>query len=100
MVSVIISIFQYIYFDLGEADQFNQEFKSRANRNISGMFSGGHHDTGTRAIENGGGPSRSSHRPSATRPSEPRQSGSAAPIITIPDDEDDDIIEETPSRPK
>jgi hypothetical protein len=84
--------------DQGEADSFNSgkhilnytncyldcfaEFKSRANRNLSGMFGGGQYTPERRAIEGG----RNHH--------EPRQSGSSAPIITVPDDDSDEEIQE------
>lgn len=95
----------YRFVNLGqdEADNFNHgrddkiscmlflqflEFKSRANRNISGMFGGHSYTPERRAIEAG-----RNHHPSS-RPSEPRQSGSAAPIITVPSDDEDEEIQE------
>jgi len=81
---------KFVNLDQDEADNFNSEFKTRANRNISGIFNG-HHQPDRRAIESG--PSRH-YRPSHhTRPSEPRHSETSAPIITIPDD--DEEIEES-----
>jgi hypothetical protein len=87
----------FVNMDQGEADNFNEEFKHRATRNMSGLFNGGQYVPDRRAIENG-----RSHR-SNLRPSDSRQSGSA-PVITVPDsdeDEDEEIqeIRPTNSRP-
>lgn len=87
----------FIFYNLEDAGRFNEEFKARANRNVSGMFNGGNHESNRRAIE--GGPSRT-HRTSNSRSNEPKPSSSSAPIITIPDDDEDEIIEETRTSSK
>ena len=86
---------KFVNLDQGEADEFNSEFKTRAHRNIGGIFGGGHYTPDHRAIESGG---RTQH--SHPRSTEPRQSGSSAPIITVPsDDEDEEIQEIRTNRP-
>jgi len=77
------------FVNVDDADHFNSEFKARANRNISGLFGGNPYTQDHRAIEGG-----RSHQPPNSRPSEPRQSGSAAPIITVPSDDEDEEIQE------
>ena len=82
---------------LEEADRFNQEFKTRASRNISGLFNGGHQQPNQYAIED----ATRNHRPTPNvRANEPRQSSSTAPIVTVPDDDDEEIEEIRPSRSK
>ena len=83
---------RFVNMDQDEADQFNHEFKTRANRNMSGLF-GGRYEPDRHAIE---GSRNHGSRSSNVRPTEPRQSGSSAPIITIPDD--DDEVPETNER--
>lgn len=81
---------------LDEAESFNQEFKNRAQRNLGNVF--GRNDAQRNyAIENGSDRPRSSKSRhgdtvrSSTSFSD-RSSGSGgdhAPIVTIPDDEDE-----------
>lgn len=66
---------KFVGIDEDEAEAFNNEFKSRASRNMSNPFGSNRHDR--RAIDNG-------------RVKEGRKTESNAPIITVPDDEDDD----------
>lgn len=69
-------------FSLDEAEQFNNEFKSRANRNLSSIFNGGTSNS-TRAIGNG-----NSNR--GSRRAVSNGSNASAPIVTIPDESDDE----------
>jgi hypothetical protein len=87
---------KFINLDQDEADRFNHEFKTRASRNMSGIFGGGRYEPDRHAIE---GARSSGSRSSNVRSSEPKQSGSSAPIITIPDDEEEEIPRSSrPSR--
>lgn len=73
---------RFVNLDEDEAEQFNNEFKSRATRNISSMFNGGTSNS-TRAIENGNS-SRGNRRAVSNGNS------SSAPIVTIPDESDEE----------
>jgi hypothetical protein len=96
---------KFVNLDEDEAEHFNNEFKSRAHRNISNLFGGDATSSRHHAIENG----RSSrHSPSvaALNNDEMEHSGrprhapkkESQPIIEIPDDDDDDIIDVTPAN--
>uniref|UniRef100_A0A183CHJ5 Myeloid leukemia factor n=1 Tax=Globodera pallida TaxID=36090 RepID=A0A183CHJ5_GLOPA len=83
---------KFVNLDEEHAEEFNRQFKTRARENLDGLFGG--RDYRQHAIENGGkyrggggkgvnGVSSSSHQH--------RNSGvSPTPIITVPDDEDDE----------
>lgn len=75
---------------LGEAEEFNRQFKGRARDNLSGLFNGGSYNHRQNAIENGkyngkgrGGVGSSYHHNSGG-------SSNATPIITVPEDDEDD----------
>jgi len=72
---------KFINLDEEEAEHFNNEFKHRANRNLSNLFGGAPVDN-RRAI---GGSGRSNARDEIQS-----GSGSSAPIVTIPDDDEDE----------
>ncbi|VDK87670.1 unnamed protein product [Litomosoides sigmodontis] len=71
-----------------QAEEFDREFTSRARRNLMSSGSDGHR---TRAIEGG---ARYGDVTSSSRSHAPRIGGSGtnAPIITLPDDEDDNDV--------
>ncbi|KAI6180723.1 hypothetical protein M3Y98_00751800 [Aphelenchoides besseyi] len=79
---------KFVNLNEEDAATFNAEFKERANRNLSGLYGGNHSASdGRRAIEQG--PSNNSRY---SRPSRQHESASH-PIITVPDDDEEDEVE-------
>uniref|UniRef100_A0A914EEG6 Myeloid leukemia factor n=1 Tax=Acrobeloides nanus TaxID=290746 RepID=A0A914EEG6_9BILA len=87
---------RFVNLDEDEAEVFNQEFKTRAQRNLGNLFGTGNPDR-NRAIED---ERKDRSRGSKSRGETSRSSqsysdhssgsgGSHAPIVTIPDDDDD-----------
>jgi|UniRef100_A0AC35FAQ7 hypothetical protein len=93
---------KFINLDEDEAEHFNNEFKTRAQRNISGLFGDEYAASGSRhqAIENGRS-SRHTVDPEMEHSGRSRRTTSSSakkesqPIVEIPDDdeeEDDDVM--------
>ncbi|VBB29894.1 unnamed protein product [Acanthocheilonema viteae] len=76
----------FVNLSQDEAEAFDREFASRARRNLMGSRSDGHR---TRAIEGG---TRYGGTTSNSRNYVPRIGGTSAPIITLPDEEDDSDV--------
>jgi len=101
---------RFINLDQEEAEDFNEEFKTRASHNLSSSGqmhasiggaapNGSGSSTQQRAIEDGGRRSHATrsgqHRRAADRQHQEGSSGSrgSKPIVTVPDDdEDDDVV--------
>uniref|UniRef100_A0AC34RKA0 Myeloid leukemia factor n=1 Tax=Panagrolaimus sp. JU765 TaxID=591449 RepID=A0AC34RKA0_9BILA len=84
---------RYINLDEEEAETFNREFKTRAQRNMSNVFGNGS-TSRQNAIENGRS-SRSKTDAVEDMDStnyKSRKSGGSQPIIEIPDDDDEDTL--------
>lgn len=83
---------KFVGIDEDEAHNFNEEFKTRANRNLSFDPFGRPTKSNQRAIDNG-------RRSSSNRTYEVEQPGSSSqPIIEVPDDDDEDYVQETRPR--
>jgi len=92
---------RFINLDQEEAEDFNEEFKTRATHNLSSSGLGQMHASiggaggqQQRAIDDG----RRSHRHGQRRADshyhhqEQQGSSGSRPIVTVPDDDDDDVV--------
>lgn len=84
---------RYINLDEDEAEQFNNEFKSRAHRNMSGLF-GGESASSSRhqAIENGRSSRRSANMEHSGSSRRSTKQSEPIPVIEIPDDDSDNEL--------